>query len=547
MTRPGVLRTVVFGVALFALLVVATSGAAQPFIQVLFVTYVVIATIWVRAQYEESLDGDAQLLSKWMAVGIAVLGLVLVAIFVITRVEGVGLAGAILFYFGIGSFVMSWRATESHRKRWGLWLLFIGSLAAAVGFFYLGDLRGWLGWLPLALAALALLLLLPMGMALLAEEAIRWLADDRDHVAWRVGGIAGGLLVFVLVAWAAVRFADPLWVLVPLVVLGLLVVALASSTQADIAAILGVIALMGVTPIQATKPAVLDPRGRSDVLVALGDSYMSGGASICYQGTDEGGGNQCRRSPTAWAAMAGLQRPCDAIAFLACSGARTANVRTDPTSKPAPHPQEGEPGTQLAQYRALQAQNSFTPRLVVLSIGGNDAGSSTHVRLRELVFDTDQALNKAAMINRAVTATTGAWIWLTDADCLFSPDSGQLVASQLDGRTNRLLFAQRRHLTPAQADALLSGRTDGIREFATLCANATARPPDCAPLGYTQIVHRSSPERLRYREEFDNFGGSDLTFVDDCRAAGLDVRPLDGLVCLHLDHPFAWFGTNGFL
>jgi hypothetical protein len=175
------------------------------------------------------------------------------------------------------------------------------------------------------------------------------------------------------------------------------------------------------------------------------------------------------------------------------------------------------------------------------------ARSYPHVRIRELVMDSERALNKAAMINRAVAASTGAWIWLTDADCLFAPDSGQLVLGQLDGHADHLFFARRRHLTPAQTDALLAGRVDGIREFATLGANASAKPPDHAPLGYSQIVHRSTLERLRYQERFDNFGGSDLTFVDDCRDAGIKVRPIDGLVCLHLDHPFSWFGTDRFL
>jgi len=177
----------------------------------------------------------------------------------------------------------------------------------------------------------------------------------------------------VAVAWSDSPLAWP-----AAVVLGLLVVALASSTQADIAVVLGVLALLGVTPLQAALPDALRPGGREHVLVALGDSYMSGdGADIYYRGTDDGGRDMCRRSPTAWAAMAGQQRPFDGALFLACSGASTYNVRADPSGRPRPSGQPGEDLPQLAQYRRLQEVDPFHPELVVLTVGGNDAGFAT--------------------------------------------------------------------------------------------------------------------------------------------------------------------------
>jgi GDSL-like Lipase/Acylhydrolase family len=111
------------------------------------------------------------------------------------------------------------------------------------------------------------------------------------------------------------------------------------------------------------------------VLVALGDSYMSGeGAATYFAGTDEGGGNGCRRAPTAWAVIAGQQSPrFDGVDFLACSGARTYHVRTDDDGTlPKPHAQKDEPGTQLGQYE--QHRGRYIPEMVVLSLGGNDAG-----------------------------------------------------------------------------------------------------------------------------------------------------------------------------
>jgi lysophospholipase L1-like esterase len=119
------------------------------------------------------------------------------------------------------------------------------------------------------------------------------------------------------------------------------------------------------------------PGGGSAVLVALGDSYMSGeGAAVYYQGTDDGGGNQCRRSPTAWAALAAQQPPFDRLAFLACSGAAIRNVpEVGPIADATA--QSGEQDTQLGSYHALQQSSPFTPRMVVLSLGGNDSGFST--------------------------------------------------------------------------------------------------------------------------------------------------------------------------
>ena len=146
------------------------------------------------------------------------------------------------------------------------------------------------------------------------------------------------------------------WLFVALLAVAGLVFAIVSGTLADVFAVLGIIALMGVTPQQEPIPEALQPGEGQRVLVALGDSYMSGeGADTYFEGTDVGGGNQCRRAPTAWAVQA-AQRYFDGLVFLACSGARTYNVRHDKlgvAETPEPRPQGGEPGTQLDQYADL--------------------------------------------------------------------------------------------------------------------------------------------------------------------------------------------------
>jgi glycosyltransferase involved in cell wall biosynthesis len=169
------------------------------------------------------------------------------------------------------------------------------------------------------------------------------------------------------------------------------------------------------------------------------------------------------------------------------------------------------------------------------------------VRVREVAVESHLATNKGVMINHAVEASHGDWIWLTDADCLFSPDCAAHVMSQVGGRPQRLFYGQRRYLSANQTAALLANRIDGLRDFAALCQSATAREPQNAPVGYTQIVHRSTLGRVRYREGVNHFAESDMMFIEHCRRHGIMPEQLDGLFCLHLDHPFAWYGTHAFL
>lgn len=170
-----------------------------------------------------------------------------------------------------------------------------------------------------------------------------------------------------------------------------------------------------------------------------------------------------------------------------------------------------------------------------------------NVRVREVAVEPRLVKNKGAMINRAVRASQGDWIWLTDADCLFGPASAAAVLEQIQGREQHLFYGQRRYLTACQTDALLAGRCDGLRDFAALAAPHTPRPPDNAPWGYTQIVHRAVLERIPYREDMNHFAHSDLHFAAECKRHAITPLQLDGLFCLHLDHPFAWYGTGGFL
>lgn len=173
--------------------------------------------------------------------------------------------------------------------------------------------------------------------------------------------------------------------------------------------------------------------------------------------------------------------------------------------------------------------------------------SYPHIRVREIPVSTRNVKNKGAMINKAIAQSRGEWIWLTDADCLFPSNCLAAVLEQIDGRSGHLFYGQRRYLTSAQTDALLAGRMDGLLQFNELAHGATVRAPENAPWGYTQIVHRSAFKRVSYREEHNHFAHSDGMFVADCKRRSITPRQIDGLFCLHLDHPFSWYGTDTFL
>jgi hypothetical protein len=175
------------------------------------------------------------------------------------------------------------------------------------------------------------------------------------------------------------------------------------------------------------------------------------------------------------------------------------------------------------------------------------ARSYSHIRVREITVPAALATNKGAMINRALDLARGDWIWLTDADCLFSPDAAAMVLQRVEGRCGCLFYGCRRHLSAAQTDSLLSGRLDPLDDFQALAAANQSRPLDQTPWGYTQIFHRSALDRMRYREDVNHFAHSDDAFVAAWRRGGMAAELLDGLVCLHLNHPFAWQGTRAFL
>lgn len=170
-----------------------------------------------------------------------------------------------------------------------------------------------------------------------------------------------------------------------------------------------------------------------------------------------------------------------------------------------------------------------------------------HVRVREVPM-SGTTRNKGAMINHAFERSRGEWIWLADSDCLFPRDAAARAlefAAGIEGPV--LLFGERRFLSSVETDALLAGRGDALDDFDAIAAAGDARPVEAEPWGYTQIVRRETFERHRYTSAMNHFAHSDGRFIADCRNAGTQFLKVPGLTCLHLDHPFSWYGTREML
>ncbi|MBZ5737150.1 GDSL-type esterase/lipase family protein [Nocardioides mangrovi] len=388
------------------------EGVSTVQVGIVFILYVAAATLWVRGQYEASTEAvrqDDESLRPY-AFPYAVSGLVALVGFVLLVIglrwdSGTWLlVGAIVAYFALGYLLMRFRGYRdpepgdpdpgfrgwwrSHpvtvRLAVGGGCLLVSVVLVLVGLLALAD-----GGLAAAAATGVGLLVAPIGLALLAEPATRFV-QGRGHWPWGVAGGLAGVVLFGLATGVAMSRVDtPRVALIAFVVIGLLVLAIVSSTQADIAIVIALVCLMGVTNAREPKPDALHPQpGQGRVLVALGDSYMSGeGAKTYYEeAVDEDAGtheNHCNRAPTAWAALAGqTPRLFDSVEFLACSGARTFNVQhREGGEHPPQKVQYNEPATQLDQYDAfvdsMGGADTFTPKLAVISLGGNDSGFST--------------------------------------------------------------------------------------------------------------------------------------------------------------------------
>jgi lysophospholipase L1-like esterase len=374
---------VLFAGSALLLAFAAASGWSSTGLTAALVVFGVCSALFVGRQIVRGRNPGVELVVAGS--GLCAAGIGVLIVYAFTKADVLPLLGAVLVLLGVGWLVETWRksADDDALKWYGLGLLVVAVVAVGVAAVLL--LRGTMGIGPsLIVFGIALVLVLPASLNLLAERGMHWVdslpATDRFPIGRRAlfTWVAGGVLA------AAVAFCCFLLVndwLVTAAVVGIavvLVLATVSDTHADVAVLLAVVALLAAAPLE--RAPIDDDGSGSGTLVALGDSYMSGeGAGAYYEGTDEASGDQCRRAPSAYAARLVFdQHRFQHLVFLACSGARTYHViaKADATGGTASQP--GEPGTQVDQLvSTLKTHPATGPDLVLVGIGGNDAGFAT--------------------------------------------------------------------------------------------------------------------------------------------------------------------------
>ena len=298
------------------------------------------------------------------------------------KTEGWGFLGLTTLFFGSAHLLNVWRHGHWPGPRRGVVVVAVGVAAMVAGLFGFGSgrpgpaLTGFLVGLPVTL----------VGIILLSEDFLHALSARPP--TRRMLGLMGlvGLGVVGTAVGGLVRLGTPArYALLIAALLTILVGSLASDNDADV--IMVVVALMIAWSLlpRDSAPLRFEP-GNGSVLVALGDSFISGeGAKRFYEGTNTKGENQCRRASTAYSTMLvqqdSAQLP-DKVLFLACSGAKARHINGKPQYEgepvtgflPAGVPDPDGGLTQLGQYDAIAAAGRPDVDLVLLSIGGNDAG-----------------------------------------------------------------------------------------------------------------------------------------------------------------------------
>jgi hypothetical protein len=163
------------------------------------------------------------------------------------------------------------------------------------------------------------------------------------------------------------------------------------------------------------------------------------------------------------------------------------------------------------------------------------------IRIREIDLGTAIPAPAGSGINQLARSAQGEWIWLTDGECLFPPQALGLALESIARKANALYFCERRRLGKQATYALLAGRLNGRHDLDLLLADAAARPATAGPWLWTQIVPRSTLERFSFPDPGNGFTRVDERFVADLIADGMQSVRIEGLFCLGLDCPAAWY------
>jgi len=177
-----------------------------------------------------------------------------------------------------------------------------------------------------------------------------------------------------------------------------------------------------------------------------------------------------------------------------------------------------------------------------------DSFKAAHPDLRivRVPFSQEQIGQKGFMINEAVSAVSGEWVVLLDADILVPPDLFAALDDVADD-THFIAPNGRKMLPPDVTAKVLLGEIQPWNAWQDLLQGPGEfrfREVDGVPIGFLQCVRRKCLQTVRY-DEYGHFEGADWKFgVDIRKHFGKETR-LSGHPVLHLDHGGSqWYGTR---
>lgn len=172
--------------------------------------------------------------------------------------------------------------------------------------------------------------------------------------------------------------------------------------------------------------------------------------------------------------------------------------------------------------------------------------SFPHLSVVRLPFAEGKIKAKGFMINESLSACSGKWILLMDADILLPPDTFTLLESIADNR-HFIAPEGRKMLSPELTAKILLNEIrpwENYQELLQGPGEIRKREADGTPIGFFQCVRREILSRIPYHE-LDHFEASDWHFGRDVvMNYGWEYRIKDWYV-LHLDHGGSqWYGTH---
>jgi len=433
--------------------------------------------------------------------------------------------------------------------------LTFGGIAGVVWLLFELSARFW-GRNPLILAAGAFLMLLPIAFVLFADaDRISWqllllfpaglaLVSARRRTdgesmmspraiggakSWTVTALAASILLVVGATWWKIAIGDDVsTTLLYAGAAGAIAFGASLVTRGEgliIVLLIGLL-MMWVVQDHTGDPAPLAALDSPAVLAAFGDSYLSGeGIGSFYAGTNTAGRddlriegiNECRRSEYAFSPLVAVDRGLD-LAFYGCSGALATTAGFAAREPQEADDFEFERNTVYGQLLRWEQERGTDndPELILLSLGGNDAGFAKIGAACFLPGSCDNALDASATpALEGVTARVEDA--LTKARELF-PTSPMVVVAypQMFGPDADQCGGQ----VPFNGT-----ETNALRNFVDALNRAVGAA--VASVGGGQVVHFTGATRAYDGERFCELDASG-SLVEPTAIRSLAFQPTDG-------------------